>query len=447
MKIRTLLIALLFWLPAAAQPPARTGEPPGFLFFEGVPFPGPDSTHSRVDIHYRIDRSFFVAVRNDEPDFPSPFRRRGEIVAELIGEDGVSRAREIERIDLGDMEAERALENREWIAGLFSFTVSPGTYTILLQFDDLESKRSLIERNRKIAVPAFGGSVLDIAGPLFVRPTRSDTGGVKLEPMNFGGDLEFGSPARFYCEGVSPAPGGTPLSIHYEFFVVEGSKQEVLVLQDSVLALPVDTTHILVPTHGFGDAAYLLQEGRRRGFSVSVPFAAERLPLRPLKMKFVLRQGSLVREIIRPLRTVWPEMPFSLRDVDYALSLLKYLTTEAQLDSLQSGGYEQRRAHLENFWKERDQTPETPMNEVMAEFYHRVDHSMREFATMRQADGAKTDRGRVYILVGPPSRIERSLDPAHGYREIWIYEHIHKKFTFADADRNGTYVLVGSQNL
>jgi len=33
-------------------------------------------------------------------------------------------------------------------------------------------------------------------------------------------------------------------------------------------------------------------------------------------------------------------MPFSLKDVDYALAALKYITTEDELDSLRKGNYE-----------------------------------------------------------------------------------------------------------
>ena len=55
------------------------------------------------------------------------------------------------------------------------------------------------------------------------------------------------------------------------------------------------------------------------------------------------------------------------RDVDYALDMLRYVTTERVLDSLTSGNYEERRDHLEGFWKAHDTTPETAYNEVMTE--------------------------------------------------------------------------------
>lgn len=61
------------------------------------------------------------------------------------------------------------------------------------------------------------------------------------------------------------------------------------------------------------------------------------------------------------------------------------------------------------FWKRRDTTPETPENEYRDEFERRV-----QFADARLAQGEKrgsqTDRGMVFVLMGPPSWIgQRAL--------------------------------------
>jgi hypothetical protein len=83
----------------------------------------------------------------------------------------------------------------------------------------------------------------------------------------------------------------------------------------------------------------------------------------------------------------------------------------------------------------------------MVEYYRRVDHAMRAFSSMRGFDGHKSDRGRIYILYGPPTKTQRSLDPSTGYQEVWIYEKQNKKFVFVDQSKSGNYTLVATQNL
>ena len=134
----------------------------------------------------------------------------------------------------------------------------------------------------------------------------------------------------------------------------------------------------------------------------------------------------------------------SLRDVDYAIEALHYIASDAQMDSLKRGNEEDRRNQLEEFWRRRDRTPRTAFNEVMTEYYRRVDYAVKEFGTLRQPDGFKSDRGRIYILYGPPTNTERVLDPATGFKETWTYDRLNKKFAFVDRDKSGNYVLVAT---
>jgi GWxTD domain-containing protein len=54
------------------------------------------------------------------------------------------------------------------------------------------------------------------------------------------------------------------------------------------------------------------------------------------------------------------------------------------------------------FWKERDPRPETPENELRDEFERRVAFADSHFA-QDEARGSLTDRGMVFVLLGPPT--------------------------------------------
>ncbi len=66
---------------------------------------------------------------------------------------------------------------------------------------------------------------------------------------------------------------------------------------------------------------------------------------------------------------------------------------------------EARLAFIRRFWSRRDPSPRTPQNERRLVFWRRVAEANRKFG-----DGAKpgwrTDRGKIYILLGPPDDIE-----------------------------------------
>lgn len=62
------------------------------------------------------------------------------------------------------------------------------------------------------------------------------------------------------------------------------------------------------------------------------------------------------------------------------------------------------KAFVDLFWARRDPTPDTPINEYRNAFEQRVVVADKEFGTSN-ARGAMTDRGKVFILLGPPYQI------------------------------------------
>jgi len=65
---------------------------------------------------------------------------------------------------------------------------------------------------------------------------------------------------------------------------------------------------------------------------------------------------------------------------------------------------EERERYTEIFWQNRDPTPDTIENEYRDEYYRRVAYANERFSS--GVPGSKTDRGRIYILHGPPDEIE-----------------------------------------
>lgn len=85
---------------------------------------------------------------------------------------------------------------------------------------------------------------------------------------------------------------------------------------------------------------------------------------------------------------------------------------------------------IEQFWKRRDPTPDTAANEFKAEHYRRISWANQRFAG--EIPGWRTDRGRVYIVFGPPDEIESRVE-----FEIWRYRHIEGRGSNVEFEFDG----------
>jgi GWxTD domain-containing protein len=76
---------------------------------------------------------------------------------------------------------------------------------------------------------------------------------------------------------------------------------------------------------------------------------------------------------------------------------------------------------IEEFWKQRDPTPGTPRNEFKDEHYRRIDFANRRFGPASSKQGSKSDRGRIYIKLGPPIDVQEFQSANTFPMELWYY--------------------------
>jgi GWxTD domain-containing protein len=79
-----------------------------------------------------------------------------------------------------------------------------------------------------------------------------------------------------------------------------------------------------------------------------------------------------------------------------------YIITPQERTAFEALRTDQERARfIEQFWERRDPTPGTPENEFKDEHYRRIVYTNQRFTTLT-TPGWKSDRGRIYIMWGPP---------------------------------------------
>ncbi len=113
---------------------------------------------------------------------------------------------------------------------------------------------------------------------------------------------------------------------------------------------------------------------------------------------------------------------------------------------------ESRKEFIQDFWDKRDPNPDTPDNEFKTEYELRVAYANKRFHEGGQ--GMNTDRGRVWIFMGPPDKVEESFNPQNGLQGSplqnanvrgsviwWIYYKYALGIEFVDERANGTYKI------
>jgi GWxTD domain-containing protein len=97
---------------------------------------------------------------------------------------------------------------------------------------------------------------------------------------------------------------------------------------------------------------------------------------------------------------------------------------------------EERDVFIEGFWQRRDPTPDTEENEYKEEHYRRIAYANEHYAA--GVPGWKTDRGRMYIVFGPPDETESH--PSGGTYERPMEEGGGETSTFPFEDWRYRYI-------
>lgn len=138
---------------------------------------------------------------------------------------------------------------------------------------------------------------------------------------------------------------------------------------------------------------------------------------------------------------------------------ISYIITPAErkaFDQLQTNG--EREQFIEEFWARRNPDPNAEDNTFKDEFYRRVAYANEHFSS--GIPGWRTDRGRIYIMWGPPDEVdshptggtyERPADEGGGETstfpfEDWTYRYLpgigeNVVLEFVDPTMSGEYYL------
>ena len=115
---------------------------------------------------------------------------------------------------------------------------------------------------------------------------------------------------------------------------------------------------------------------------------------------------------------------------------------------------EKRAEFRTKFWEKRDPDPSTEINEYKEEYFERIDFANLNFRETKE--GWLTDRGRVYILLGPPTyttyRVGRIASAAdtntrqYYYHSHYIWYYGNFPIIFVDYNHTNSFEMEGLNN-
>ncbi len=124
------------------------------------------------------------------------------------------------------------------------------------------------------------------------------------------------------------------------------------------------------------------------------------------------------------LRTTHEAFP-KVRDWDEMVDMVTYISTRKEHENLKSA--EDKKKALDAYWIGLTRNPDTA-KELIREYFRQIEFANILFTDFKE--GWKTDKGMVYVVMGPPEEVNFYLD-----REEWSYggtnESSRIRFTFA----------------
>ena len=177
-------------------------------------------------------------------------------------------------------------------------------------------------------------------------------------------------------------------------------------------------------------------------FNHQVSIDKEHLNSLSLNIQIKLIQSRKEKKVEKIITIYKPGLSAFVDNIESSFKQMKYiLTNDERINARGKKGKELEDIFLE-YWKVRDPTPKTSLNELMEEYYLRVNY-VNDYFNMSWKEGWETDFGMIYILFGPPDEIQRSnINSANNSAyQVWYYNRINKQFIFKDQNGFGDYRL------
>jgi GWxTD domain-containing protein len=428
--MKSFAIAVLALCLPSLLPAQRAGTARASLDLAAFQY---DNTASFVELYYAFPRAGLV-VTQTAAGFSASALLHASVTAEGSDREPVLKTW---RVPMEFADTTSATDRT--MIGRVSYLLAPGRYRIMLVIRDEARPQIADTVSTRFEVRALAGKTTqfsDIQLATSIRPAKEDPANIfykntlEVVPnpsLVYGGPL---STVGYYAELYNPDPGAYKLKTELVSSFGKtmetrtrgaAGKHSSRVIADSisVARLPTGVYTLILAC---GDTSGVMKISTSKRFFVYNPEVA----LDTAAMRGVAEQIA------------WQFASLSESELNDRFAEATYVALKEELQIWKSlSGSEAKKKFLTKFWRERDSDPATQVNEYFEEYQQRILACNERFRTPYRA-GWKTDRGRVYVMYGPPDYVERyaSESDIKPY-EVWRYDYIEGGVEFYFLDRGG----------
>jgi len=392
----------------------RSEETTSTLFIEAVSSASDQPGKGHIDIYIQIPYPEIHFVKEGEQ-----YTGRFEISAAILSQEKQQLWQNSQLIELHLNNFSQTTSDRFSNLRQFSTNIAPGKYELVLQVSDQESKK-IATVKRSIIVKNFENDTLGLSDLMLVRRMTIDGTRKNIVPILSGVISKEQKSLYLFFEIYNHAQIDS-VTLRCKFInskrelVAERTKNELLAAHRTQVIWQLDTLSIVAEQYLLVlEATGISKADSSKSFHASVSRIC------------VVRMKN---------------MPTGITDIDKATDELLYIAKGNEIDYIREATTpEEKQKRFLEFWTKHNPNPKDSSNELMDEYYGRVEYAKKNFQSF--LEGWRTDRGMVYIRFGPPQNVERHpFDSDNKPYEIWYYYNQNREFIFVDETGFGDYRL------
>ena len=332
---------------------------------------------------------------------------------------------------------EQTQSNKSFISGNMTVEIDPGLYNYMLQIAPGEDTRERTSRVRQVDIKPYESQ--ETGNILLAESVEQNMGRQKVNLMNYGQNVYYGK--DFHALVHLPESNGESsytLNIH-EIEINKRDTTRKQAIYSQKIAADDLVKNVKPVIDGQKEQISLLLNEADNGHTYALVKIPNSTFANSVYRMEVSQEGQTKPAARTIFRSLWLEMPTSLLNLDVAIDMLKFIVSKDEIKRIKSGSQEEREKKFREFWEAKDPTPSTEYNELIAEYYRRIDYAYEQFSTINNI-GYESDQGKIYIKYGPPNNIERKFPTGEPAVEIWTYDN--RQFVFEATSGFGDFRLV-----
>lgn len=393
------------------------------VYFEHTFHPSSDSL-TEISVQFRLELDFLIFSKAKDNTYRADIKATLELYDSKMN---IIQSRFWSGEKVVDS-YEKTAARDEFLMGRMFTELPKGDYFYFLKFQGSNQKREISSEKVKFSI----GSAKK---PVWFYQAHSEQSEESQELINYGGNTVYGKDFDLYL--TFPKNTFSAPKIKYDQISIN-EKDTTLI--ETKMEVNLNDEKLL---NGFGfildnpdNSHFVIKDGFPHLCTVKIPIPNRLYPNSGYRISFY-DGDSLIQQKI--FQSYWYDIPLSLLNLDVAISMLHFILPAGKSSQLFSGNEKEKLAKFTAFWNQKDPTPDTDFNELMYEYYKRIDSAFKDYSTPRNP-GFETDMGKVFIVYGEPLKKEKTYPSTGFVRETWVYSN--RTFTFQAGSGFGDFQLI-----